>query len=101
MRIFNEFEVRNITFLTQKNIEYTLVQITETGFKKSILDATEPMRQYFKDCGMHDYSAQLQGQDYKVLQPTAILDEAQYSLLQHHCIVQKPRKVTHEYGLLT
>ena len=78
MRNFNEFEVRNITFLTQKNIEYTLVQITETGFKKSILDATEPMRQYFKDCGMHDYSP-----------------------LQHHCIVQKPRKVTHEYGLLT
>lgn len=76
MRNFNEFEVRNITFLTQKNIEYTLVQITETGFKKSILDATEPMRQYFKDCGMHDYSAQLQGQGYKVLQPTAILDEA-------------------------
>lgn len=34
MRNFNEFEVRNITFLTQKNIEYTLVQITETGFKK-------------------------------------------------------------------
>lgn len=76
MRNFNEFEVRNITFLTQKNIEYTLVQITETGFKKSILDATEPMRQYFKDCGMHDYSVQLQGQGHKVLQPTAILDEA-------------------------
>ena len=40
MRKFNEFEEQNIKFLTQKNIEYTLVQITETGFKKSILDAT-------------------------------------------------------------
>lgn len=75
MRIFNEFEERNITFLTQKNIEYTLVQITETGYKKSILDATEPMRQYFKDRGMHDYTTQLQGQDFKVLQPTEILDD--------------------------
>lgn len=80
MRRFNEFEERNITFLTQKNIEYALVQITGTGFKKSILDATEPMRQYFKDCGMHDYSIQPQGQDYKVLQPTAILDETSICL---------------------
>lgn len=28
MRKFNEFEEQNIKFLTQKNIEYTLVQIT-------------------------------------------------------------------------
>lgn len=74
MRKFNEFEEQNIKFLTQKNIEYTLVQITETGFKKSILDATEPMRLYFKNCGMHDFSQQLQGQDNKVIQPSAILD---------------------------
>lgn len=75
MRPFNPFEVRNLTFLTQKSIEYTLVHITETGYKKSILDATEPMRQYFKEKGMHNYSCQKQGQDYKVLQSTLILDE--------------------------
>ncbi len=38
MRKFNEFEEQNIKFLTQKNIEYTLVQITETGFKVSQFD---------------------------------------------------------------
>ena len=75
MREFNEFEVRNIKYLTQKNIEYTLVHITATGYKKSIMDATDPMRQYFKDCGMHDYSVQLQGQDHKVLKTTVILDD--------------------------
>ena len=74
MREFNEFEIRNIKYLTQKNIEYTLVHITATGYKKSILDATDPMRQYFKDCGMHDYSVQLQGQAHKVLKTTVILD---------------------------
>lgn len=75
MRPFNRFEENNLKFLTQKNIEYTLVQITETGYKKSILDATDPMRQYFKTVGMHDYSFQSQGQENKVIQTTTILDE--------------------------
>lgn len=75
MRSFNKFEEKNLKFLTQKNIEYTLVQITETGYKKSILDATDPMRQYFKTVGMHDYSLQSQGQENKVIQITTILDE--------------------------
>lgn len=76
MRPFNEFEEHNLTFLTQKNVEFTLVQITSTGYKKSILDATDPMRQYFKDQGMHDYALQLQGQEHKVFQSTVILDES-------------------------
>lgn len=74
MRSFNKFEENNLKFLTQKNIEYTIVQITETGYKKSILDATEPMRQYFMTVGMHDYSRQSQGQENKVIQVTTILD---------------------------
>lgn len=61
MRKFNVFEEANLAFLTQKSIQYTLVQITETGYKKSILDATEPIRQYFLECGMHDYRGQAQG----------------------------------------
>lgn len=75
MRAFNKFEEANITFLTQKSVKFTLVQITATGYKKSILDATEPMRQYFLENGMHDYSRQMQGQENKVTVPTFILDE--------------------------
>lgn len=76
MRPFNEFEENNLTFLAQKSIEFTLVQITATGYKKSILDATEPMRQYFKDKGMHNYENQAQGQIYKVVLDSCILDES-------------------------
>lgn len=76
MRQFNSFEEKNLTFLTQKSIEFTLVQITATGYKKSILDATEPMRQYFKEVGMHDYELQPQGQEYKATLQSYILDEA-------------------------
>ena len=75
MRAFNKFELNNLAYLTSQSIEYTLVQITATGYKKSILDATEPMRQYFKDRGMHDYSTQLQGAENKIFIRTTILDE--------------------------
>ena len=75
MRAFNKFELDNLAYLTSQSIEYTLVQITATGYKKTILDATEPMRQYFKDRGMHDYSTQLQGTENKIFIRTTILDE--------------------------
>ena len=75
MRAFNKFELNNLAYLTSQSIEYTLVQITATGYNKSILDATEPMRQYFKDRGMHDYSTQQQGTENKVFIRTTILDE--------------------------
>lgn len=73
MRKFNSFEEANLVFLTRKSIQYTLVQITETGYKKSILDATEPIRQYFLECGMHDYRGQAQGQEHKKMVATCLV----------------------------
>lgn len=43
MRPFNELELKNIKFLVNHHINFTQVQITPTGLKKSILDATAPM----------------------------------------------------------
>lgn len=74
MRKFNSFEEANLVFLTRKSIQYTLVQITETGYKKSILDATEPIRQYFLECGMHDYRGQAQGQEHKKMVATCLVN---------------------------
>ena len=75
MRRFTPFEEKNFEFLTQKSIEFTLVQVTTTGLDKSILDATAPIRQYFKDQGVHNFDMQKQGQENKRLVPTMILDE--------------------------
>ena len=58
-----------------KNVKFTQVQITATGLKKSILDATTPMRTYFKENNVHDYSLQNKGQDNKVIIKTYILTE--------------------------
>ena len=73
MRPFTPFEKRNMEYLVNKSIKFTQVQITATGLKKSILDATTPMRTYFKENGVHDYELQPKGQDFKVTLDTYIL----------------------------
>lgn len=79
MRPYNVFEAKNVKFLVDKQVEFTTIQITETGLKKSILDATAPVRAYFKEKNVHDYEAQLQGPEHKRIVDTYILTEdAQY-----------------------
>lgn len=73
MRPFTSFEKKNMEYLVNHNIKFTQVQITATGLKKSILDATTPMRTYFKENGVHDYELQPKGQDHKITIPTHIL----------------------------
>lgn len=73
MSPFTPFEKMNMEFLVNHNIKFTQVQITATGLKKSILDATTPMRTYFKENGVHDYEYQQQGPEHKVKITTHIL----------------------------
>ncbi len=75
MRPYNDFELNNIQFLVNKQINFTTIQITETGLKKSILDATAPVRSYFLESNLHDYSQQKLGTDNKVFIPTHILTD--------------------------
>lgn len=76
MRTYNIFETNNVKFLVNKQIEFSTIQITETGLKKSILDATAPVRAYLKEKNVHDYDLQLQGQEHKHVIDTYILTEA-------------------------
>lgn len=73
MRPFTLFEKKNMEYLVNHNIKFTQVQVTATGLKKSILDATTPLRTYFKENKVHDYEIQPKGQDNKVTIPTHIL----------------------------
>ena len=75
MRPFTPFEKRNMEYLVNKDVKFTQVQITATGLKKSILDATTPMRTYFKENKVHDYALQNKGQENKVIIKTYILTE--------------------------
>lgn len=75
MRPYNAFETRNVKFLVDRQVEFATIQITETGLKKSILDATAPVRAYLKEKNVHDYETQLQGQEHKRNIDTYILTE--------------------------
>jgi len=75
MRDFNSFEEKNVKFLVDKQVAYATIQITETGLKKSILDATAPVRTYFLEKGIHNYDEQLQGPENKRLIETYILTD--------------------------
>lgn len=74
MRPFTPFEERNIAFMVNHNVEFTLVQVTANGLKKGIMDATAPMRTFFLEKGVHNYEEQQQGPAHKQLVKTIILD---------------------------
>lgn len=90
MRPYNAFETKNVKFLVDKQVEFATIQITETGLKKSILDATAPVRAYFKEKNIHDYETQLQGPEHKRVVDTYILTEEK----QHYAKTSLYRPVT-------
>lgn len=75
MRPYNNFEATNVKLLIDNQVEFTSIQITETGLKKSIFDATAPVRAYFKEKQVHDYDMQHQGPAHKCVIDTYILTE--------------------------
>lgn len=61
--------------LSEAGLECALIYLTETGLKKSILDATTPVRELLKENGIHDYSQQAQGDSSKVILNYTLFDE--------------------------
>lgn len=72
MRQLTEAEQEKIKLLTKNQVSLTLIEPTETGLKKSIMDATGSVRSYLKNENIHDYELQKQGPDNKVIIPTII-----------------------------
>lgn len=66
MRQLTTLEIERIKLLTEKSVELCLIEPTETGLEKSIMDATGSVRTYLRSQGIHDYELQKQGQDNKV-----------------------------------
>jgi hypothetical protein len=75
-RPLNEQESKNLAALNRAGCNSVLLFITETGLRKSILDATEPMRKLFADAGAHDFSIQAQGPDNKVVRKAFVLTDS-------------------------
>ena len=58
-------------------VDCTFLVPTQTGLEKSILDATETVRAWLNENGVHNYSAQGQGQDNKVQIDSLIISGGQ------------------------
>lgn len=77
MRQLSELEIDRIKILTENSVEVTLIEPTKTGLEKSIMDATGPVRSYFKTKGVHDYGSQGQGTENKVVIKSYLVEQDQ------------------------
>lgn len=66
MRALTSVEQSKIKLLTKNQVSLTLIEPTETGLKKSIMDATGSVRSFLKENSIHDYDIQGQGPENKV-----------------------------------
>lgn len=66
MRELTTIEIDRIKILTENSVEFCLIEPTETGLGKSIMDATGSVRNYLKSKGIHIFDLQNQGQENKV-----------------------------------
>ncbi|MHA8059387.1 MvaI/BcnI family restriction endonuclease [Aquirufa nivalisilvae] len=66
MRQLTTLEINRIKLLTEKSVELCLIEPTETGLIKSIMDATGSVRTYLKANKIHDFELQKQGQENKI-----------------------------------
>lgn len=62
-------EAAALSELNEAGIESALIYLTDTGMKKSILDATLPLRQLLTTAAIHNYDNQLKGPKNKVVLP--------------------------------
>ncbi len=72
MRQISVVEQEKIKLLTKNQVSFTLIEPTENGLKKSIMDATGTVRNYLKGENIHDYELQKQGTESKVIVPAII-----------------------------
>lgn len=75
MRRLNDTETERLEYLAKFGVEVSLLEVTDTGLRKSIMDATKPVRDYLRDEGLHDYSSQAQGPSNKRMVTTDIFTE--------------------------
>ena len=73
LRSLTESERQRIMRLTEESVDITLIQPTMTGLKKSILDATAPVRRFLRERNIHDYDTQGQGADEHRIKIDAVL----------------------------
>ncbi len=78
MRDITLAEQLKLKVLTEYSVALTLIEPTETGLKKSIMDATGPVRNFLAEQEIHDYNEQGQGQQNKYIVEAFIVAEDEF-----------------------
>lgn len=60
-----------VSILQDLGLPHAVLHLTDTGLRKSTLDATAAMREFLVDAQIHDYAKQRQGPEFKVIRPAA------------------------------
>ena len=74
MRQLSSTEINRIKLLTENSVELTLIEPTQNGLEKSIMDATGSVRNYLKEKQIHDYDSQKQGPENKIQVDSALIE---------------------------
>lgn len=83
-----EQELRNISMLERKGVEYGWLRPTRLSLDKAILDATIPFRTFLREAGVHEFRYQELGREHKVyvaavlIHPDGKLEDSTVSLYQ-------------------
>ncbi len=72
-RELSQKENEKVKILKENEIYYELLYLTETGLKKSIIDARKPIVKLLKNTQIHDYDNQGTGTNHKVTLPCIII----------------------------
>lgn len=88
MRSLSKLEESKIEILTEYSISLSLIEPTENGLKKSIMDATGSVRNYLKNNDLHNYQLQSQGPDSKVMIDSIIYKES--SIIKSKASLYRP-----------
>lgn len=88
MRNLSKNEESKIEVLMEYSIAITLIEPTENGLKKSIMDATGTVRSYLKKNNLHDYQLQSQGPESKVMIDSIIYQE--HSIIKSKASLYRP-----------
>ena len=87
-----------IPYFAKASVPVAFLVPTPTGYEKSIMDATAPIRQLLFDAQVHDYEAQEQGPSNKVLIPAHFVN---YSDVTSGVYVTRQQKIENFPGFLS
>ena len=78
MRQLTEIEIERIKILTENSVELCLIEPTETGLQKSIMDATGSVRNFLKSKNIHDFALQNQGPESKIQKTSKLITSSKF-----------------------